>query len=253
MTSSVTNFYDNLSPFYHLIYADWENSISRQATQLDHLIKTYWAEPVRTILDVSCGIGTQALGLAQLNYQVTGSDLSAQEIERANQEARKRGLVINFSVADMRAAFSHHQQQFDLVIACDNAIPHLLNDAEILVAFEQFFQCACPGGGVLITVRDYGREERGGTQIKPYGLRVAQGKRYFLFQVWDFEGEIYELSMYLVEDNKDGECVTHVVRTHYYAIGMAKLIELMQQAGFSEVQRLDDYFFQPVIVGKKKK
>lgn len=153
----------------------------------------------------------------------------------------------------MREVFTHHQQQFDLVIACDNAIPHLLSDAEILIAFAQFFRCVRPGGGVLITVRDYDREERGGTQLKPYGLRVAQGKRYFLFQVWDFEGELYELSMYLVEDNKAGECVTHVMRTRYYAIGTAKLIELMQQAGFAEVQRLDDYFFQPVIVGKKKK
>lgn len=170
------SFYDNLSPFYHLIYADWENSISRQASQLDQLIKLYWAEPIRTILDV----------------------------------------------------------------ACDNAIPHLLSDAEILKAFQQFFRCVRPGGGVLISVRDYDQEERGGTQLKPCGLRVVQGKRYFLFQVWDFEGDLYELSMYLVEDNQAGECVTHVMRTHYYAIGMAKLIELLQQAGFVEVQRVDN-------------
>lgn len=45
---------------------------------------------------------------------------------------------------------------------------------------------------------------------------------------------------------------THVMRVQYYAIGTVQLIELLQQAGFVEVQRVDDSFFQPVIVGKKK-
>jgi hypothetical protein len=35
----------------------------------------------------------------------------------------------------MRAAHDHHGREFDVVIACDNAIPHLLSDDEILLAF----------------------------------------------------------------------------------------------------------------------
>src|SRR6185503_8319307 len=114
------NFYDDLAPFYHLIFADWEQSIQRQAANLNSLIKEIWGEGIRTILDVSCGIGTQALGLAQLNYQVTGSDLSTEAIERAKTEAQKRKLEIDFSVADMRRAFVHHSRQFDLVLSADN-------------------------------------------------------------------------------------------------------------------------------------
>ena len=47
--------------------------------------------------------------------------------------------------------------------------------------------CLSAGGGCLITVRDYEREERGKNLVKPYGVRVENGKRYLLFQVWDFE------------------------------------------------------------------
>ncbi len=43
----------------------------------------------------------QALGLAQLGYEVKASDLSAEEIERAKKEAFQRNLQIAFSVADM--------------------------------------------------------------------------------------------------------------------------------------------------------
>jgi SAM-dependent methyltransferase len=244
------DFYDQIAPFYHLIFADWEQSIERQATQLNSIIKEFWGDQVRTILDVSCGIGTQALGLAQLNYQVTGSDLSQKAIERAKTEAQKRGLAVNFSVADMRQAFDHHQRQFDLVISGDNAIPHLLADGELLTAFRQFYDCARPGGGCLITVRDYDQVERSGLQVKPEGLRVEQGTRYLIFQVWEFAGEIYDLSMYFIADS-GAECTVQVMRTKYYAVSTIKLMHLLEAAGFVEVKRLDDRFYQPVIIGKK--
>jgi hypothetical protein len=152
----------------------------------------------------------------------------------------------------MRQAYSHHQQQFDLVISCDNAVPHLLTDADIRQAFGQFYECVRPGGGVLITVRDYEKEERQ-TKIKPEGVRLVDGTRYILLQVWEFEGEIYELSMYLIKDDRSGTCQTQVTRAKYYAIGTTRLLELLEDAGFEAVRRVDGAFFHPVLVGTRKK
>jgi len=246
------DFYDNMAPFYHMIYSDWEQSIARQAAQLDKIIRENWGNEIQTILDVSCGIGTQALGLAQLNYRVTASDLSEAAVERAKQEAQKREVAIPFSVADMRQAYSHHQEQFEVVISCDNAVPHLLTDDDLLQTFQQFYQCVRPGGGILITVRDYEKEERQ-TQIKPERTRVENGKRYILFQLWEFEGEIYEMSMYIVEDDRSVNCKTQVMRAKYYAVGTTRLIALLKEAGFEEVKRMDGAYYQPVLVGTKKK
>lgn len=69
-----SGFYDKLAPYYHLIFADWEASIVRQAATLDQLIRQEWGPEVHSVLDVSCGIGTQTLGLAQRGYGVTASD-----------------------------------------------------------------------------------------------------------------------------------------------------------------------------------
>ncbi len=247
------DFYKKMTPFYHLVYPDWERTIEHQAAQLDKIIQENWGNSARTILDVSCGIGTQALGLAHLNYQITGSDLSEAELERAKQEAQKRGVKIPFSVADMRHAYTHHQARFKVVISCDNSIPHLLTDDDILQAFQQFYKCTQTGGGVIITVRDYEKEARQGTQIKPGGIRVENGKRYILLQVWDFEGEIYDLAMYLVKDDGNAECDTQVMRTKYYAVGTTRLMELLTEAGFEAVKRVDGAYFQPVLVGTRKK
>jgi SAM-dependent methyltransferase len=244
------DFYNQLAPFYHLIYPDWEASIQRQASALDGILQEFWGDGVKTILDLTCGIGTQALGLAQLGYSLTGSDISEQAVERARQEAAARELAIDFSVADMRRAYAHHQKQFDLVIACDNAVPHLLTDEQILVAFRQFYQCTRPGGGCLITVRDYDQEERSGVQVKPHGLRIEHNTRYLVFQVWEFHDLIYDLSLYFVADRGGSDCTTHVMRSKYYAVGTDKLMSLMRKAGFEQVQRLDDRLYQPVIIGK---
>ena len=235
------DFYEKMTPFYHMIYSDWEQSSERQAAQLDKVIQENWGNDVQTILDISCGIGTQALGLAQLNYQVTGSDLAEAAVERAKQEAQKRGAAIPFSVADMRQAYTHHQAQFEVVISCDNAVPHLLTDADILQAFGQFYDCVRPGGGVLITVRDYEKEERV-TQMKLGRVRVEDGNRYILFQVWEFERDIYETSMYVVKDDGSATCKTQVMRAKYYAVGTTRLLDLLAEAGFKEVKRRAPFY-----------
>jgi SAM-dependent methyltransferase len=248
----MTDFYDQLAPFYHIIYGDWEAAIARQATQLSNIIRSYWGEQAQTILDVSCGIGTQAIGLSAQGYQITASDLSVKEIDRAQKEAKLRNLDIRFSVCDMRNVYNHHQAQFDVVLSCDNSIPHLLNDAEILTALQQMYTCTRPGGGCLLTIRDYDQEPRGTGIVKPYGIREAAGKRYLVFQVWDFVGDIYDLSMYFVEDDQQrSHATTTVMRSRYYAVSPSHLMQLMEQAGYHSVTRLDDQFFQPVLIGTK--
>lgn len=248
---SVERFYDELAPFYHLIFPDWVASIRRQAKALDGIIRERWGDGRLSILDVACGIGTQSLGLAALGHRVTASDISAAEVQRAEREARERGLAIHFSVADMRQAAAHHRQQFDLVIACDNAVPHLLTDDELLAALEQFLACTRPGGGCLITVRDYDAEERSGVQVKPYGVRDEGGVRYLIWQVWEFRGPVYDLAMYFVADHCGSDCTTRVMRSQYYAIGIDKLMELMRQAGFVQVERIDGRFYQPILLGRR--
>src|SRR4051794_40302039 len=110
------DFYDLTAPFHHLVFQDWEASIERQADQLTGIIRRRWGG-AKSILDVSCGIGTQALGLALRGFVVTASDLSAGAVQRARAEAQSRFLDIDFSVCDMRSASAHHGRNFDVVVS----------------------------------------------------------------------------------------------------------------------------------------
>jgi SAM-dependent methyltransferase len=252
MTQDPKDFYAGLTPLYHLIYPDWDASMQRQAAMPDSIIRETWGTDAHSVLDVSCGIGTQALGLAKLGYEVTASDLSPEEVERAKREAASRNLTVTFSTADMRESFTHHNRQFDVVISCDNSVPHLLTDDDIFTAFRQFYQCARPGGGCIVSVRDYEKEDLSKQQIRPYGIREENGTRWLLWQVWDPHGTTYDVTLYFVEDHGGAEYQTQAFRSTYHAVGIPKLMELMSEAGFEDVRRLDDRFFQPIITGTRK-
>jgi SAM-dependent methyltransferase len=247
----MTDFYDALAPDYHLIFPDWEESMRRQGRALDGIVRARSDPPARTVLDVACGIGTQSLALARLGYEVTASDAAPVAVQRAAREAEARGLTLRTSVADMRAVCDAHGRTFDVVLACDNAVAHLLSDADILQAFEQFHRCTAPGGLCLVSVRDYAALERGGTQIHPHGVRQVGSTRYVLFQVWDWEGDRYDTTFYIVEHPATGLPTVRTMRSTCYAVGISALMEMMRRVGFTEVERIDGEFFQPVVVGRR--
>ncbi len=247
-------YYNSLAPYYKFIYPDWDTSVRRQAEALDGVIREFIGEKPKTILDVACGIGTQSIGLAKIGYQVTSSDLSSVEIEQARLEALRYGVQIDFQVVDMRRVWETYQRQFDVVIACDNSVPHLLSDSEILLAFKQFYQCTKPGGGCIITVRDYAQLERKDKQKQMYPRLVHQtdNGQIVLFDVWDFNGNYYEMTTYLVDDAGKPEAKTQVLRGgKYYCVEIPTLERLFQEAGFREVTPLRDRFFQPLLIAKK--
>lgn len=249
-----TGYYDELAPFYKLMYPDWERSVQRQATILDGILKDYAGEKVETILDVSCGIGTQSIGLAKLGYKVSASDLSPAEVEMARLEAMNHGVEIEFRVGDMREAWRVYEHQFDCVISCDNSVPHLLTNSDILLAFQQFFQCVKPGGSCLISVRDYAKLEKSQSQLSfnPRLVHDLDGERVILFDLWKHEGDLYEMTTYIVRDRGEGDIQTRVVHGgKYYRVSIDTLCELFIQAGFSNVAVLHDRFFQPVIFAQK--
>ncbi len=244
-----TSFYDALAPYYHLIYPDWEASSQRQSQALDMLLGEIGIAPGSRILDAAAGIGTQALGLAAAGYDVSASDVSSGAIDRLRREAARRELSIETRVADLRTLSASWQEPFAAVLACDNVLPHLLTDIEIARALGECRQCLQPGGALIASVRDYAAIERRSPDVRPYGSRTEGGRRYSADQVWEWDGDQYDLTLRLTEDAPGERPHTHLFRTRYYAVTIARLLELLVAEGFTRVERRDGAFFQPLVLG----
>jgi SAM-dependent methyltransferase len=248
---SVVSFYDALAPWYHLVYQDWEASIARQGEALDSLLTTEWGTGVRRLLDVTVGVGTQALGLAARGYDVTGSDISLSSVRRASAEAARRGLTLRCFVADV-CAIAARSVSADAVLACDNSLPHLLSEDEIRVALRECLRCLRPEGGCVISLRDYGPPPAHGTEeTKDYGDRIWAGRACRLQQVCHWRGEVYDLAFELVAKDGPAEVVLRTPQATYLAVSVSRVAALMESVGFKSVRRIDGCLFQPVLVGSR--
>jgi SAM-dependent methyltransferase len=247
---SVREFYDELAPLYHLVYDDWEMSVARQGTALASLIAECWGADARVVLDAALGIGTQALGLLARGFRVTGSDISAGAVTRARREAAVRHLPLVPLVADFRA-LPVQSATFDVVLLCDNSLPHVDGEADIRGTLAECFRCVRRGGGCLISMRDYESPPPSGTvEVRPYGERLWAGRRYHLRQVWTWRGPRYDLSFEITPADKAG-APAMVLKSSYLAIPVAQVAGLMHAVGFEAVRRVDGRFFQPVLVGTR--
>ena len=242
------DFYDGLAPYYHLLYPNWDASVGRQSRGLAHVLGEFGVPPGSDVLDAACGIGTQALGLAQLGYRVTASDLSLRAVDRAREEAKTRGLSMAFAVADLRHLSSAFARGFPAVIACDNAIPHLLSDDEIRAAFVECRRLLDPGGVFLVSVRDYAAIERRDPDHHSHGARTVGDRVYAAEQIWHWAGNQYDLTLRLTEQRASEPAIVREFHSRYYAVELPTLARLLGEAGFASVVRRDEHFFQPLLV-----
>jgi len=231
---SVQAFYYELAPLYHLVYEDSEASVARQGTALASLIGEHWGAGARTVLDAAVGIGTQALGLLALGFRVTGADISHAAVDRARREPATRHLPLTCVVADFRA-LPVRAASGDVIIVCDNSLPHLETPGDIETALGECFRCARPGGGCLVSMRDYGPPPPPGTvEVRPYGERVWAGRRHHLRQVWSWRGPRYDLSFEITPGDGVDDCAT-ILKSSYLAIPVARVAELMSAVGFQRI------------------
>lgn len=250
---SPESFYDELAELYDLIFEDWETSMERQGSAIATLLERYLTlAPSETrVLDVAAGIGTQSIPLARRGYRVSSRDLSAASIRRLQREVEARGLSVDSATADMRTVGKSCQGDFHAVLAFDNAVPHLLSDEDLRIAFRSFYQLLRPGGVCLLSVRDYEQVARGKDSVHPYGIRWRDGVRYVPLQVWHWVSPThYDLAFYWIAE-KEPLAELHRSTARYYAVSTGRLLELLAESGFTEGERLDGTLYQPVLVARR--
>ena len=258
MAKPVTEFYDNLSPEYrHNMGWDWEAVMREEGATLSRFLENKIGRPGPfTLLDCSCGIGTQAVGLALQGHQIYATDLSSVSIDCARQEATELGLDITFGVADYRNLGAVVSDSFDVVISCDNSIAHCLQDEDLDAALASMKARLNPGGLLLVSLRNYDtlvvdkpRFNNEHVQDRPDGRRVV-------FQLWDWadNGRQYRNTQFLINQT-DGGCDVKPFETELRALLRDELMAAVHRAGYEESAwhvPEESGYYQPIVTARSR-
>ena len=245
-------FYDNMASQYDKLFADWQATTKEQAVILDRLFAAYGFDRSSRVLDCACGIGTQAIGLAGLGYEVTASDISDGELAEAAVRAEANDVQIHFAHADFCALSDTFSEQFEIVIAMDNAIPHMLTRESLEAAVRSITGQVSPGGIFVASIRDYDSLLESRPPYSPPYIHKTDGGQRVSFQTWVWNGDTYQLTQYIIDDEEDLEIGKFVCE--YRAVRREELTEMLYAAGCTDVVWKfpeETGFYQPIVIAKK--
>lgn len=107
-------------------------------------LRKYLPESRLKVLDAGTGCGFMASVLAMMGHEVTGIDLCSNMITRAKENAREKGLEINFLCTDA-GELPFADDNFDLIVS-RNVVWALTNPEEVLSQWRRVLK---PGGLLL--------------------------------------------------------------------------------------------------------
>ena len=143
--------------------------------------------PMR-VLDAACSTGMHAIELARRGYAVSGADLSAGMIAMAVANARQASVHVDFHTAgfgELRSWFS----EYDALLCLGNSLPHLLTEADLNAALEDFAACLRPGGLLMIQNRNFDAVLARSERWMPPEVHQAESQEWLFLRFYDFDSD----------------------------------------------------------------
>src|SRR5512137_268152 len=145
MTLREQEFYDRLALFFDVM-TDWQGRLAYEMPFLHRLL----APVGRRVLDAACGTGWHSIALAQAGYTVTGADISAVMIARAQENAHKQGAQVTWRQAafeDLPAAAS---AGYDALLCLGNSLVHVLSEDDLRRSLAAMAACLHANGLLIL-------------------------------------------------------------------------------------------------------
>lgn len=141
--------------FYTELGAEWlsQRKADGQTTQELKYVMQFLGKEGK-VLDLACGYGRFSIPLAENGYLVEGLDITPAFIERAREEANRRGLKISFRIGNMEA-LPYEDNSFLSVICMWNAFSELAQEQEQVCTILEIYRVLKKDGLAIVEVRNH--------------------------------------------------------------------------------------------------
>lgn len=200
------------------------------------LLSSHGQNPGR-FLDVCCGTGTVAELLALLDKQVVGIDNSPAMIERARENASRRGLSIRYEVADARDF--RLADSFEAAYSFFDSLNYIVTADGLFQAIQTVADHLLPGGSFIFDLNTaHAFESR---MFDQQDLRRRASLRYKWVGDYDPGTRLIRVTMDFWAGEEHFQEI-HIQRAHEER----EVIEMLLDAGLQSVATYNSYTLDPV-------
>lgn len=234
--------YSKLADIYDAVMENVDYEL--WADFIDELMLRHHPNPV-DVLELACGTGSVSLFLDELEcYNVVGTDLSPQMIEKARQKNRSMFCNVTFKVMDFLDI--DLDQTFDVAFSVFDSINYLDNPQEVLTFLQQTKEVLRPGGLLIfdfttpknsIQAIQYLNNEEGYTD---------NNYRYFRKSSYNANEQIHENSFQIEKLGDDQETVIEKYHEiHEQRIyTLQQMLDIIDQTTYNIIAKYSGFDFE---------
>ncbi|WP_350335402.1 class I SAM-dependent methyltransferase [Coralliovum pocilloporae] len=227
----VSSFYDELSDDYHKVETDWVKWLEFNQVILRDLFDRYCPSAVK-VLDCAAGIGSQAIALQRLGFDVTASDASSKSLAQLAQYASIPSVCCLWH--ELGKYFVGNE--FDAVVCIENAISHLPDRESLALSLASMRdqlsrkQESC----LFVSTRDFDEILR----IKPNGYPLNADRTSRYFQEWTWVSDDSYLATWYICGERKSTAKMRCIREQ-------ELVEIANELGMN-IEHCNSAYYQPI-------
>lgn len=227
-TTAKASYYNTRAEHYDELN---ENNSKAINALLENILKEH---NTTTVLDLTCGTGSQVFWLKEKGFEVVGSDINKSMLKIAKQKAKLKQVKIKFLQGDCR---SIHVGQFDAVITIFNAIGHLTRK-DFILSIQNINRNLNLGGLYIFDIfnLDYLKASNNITKLTIDWMTVSDNQKFreIQFSTISDDGILASYSTYVYEDK-----ILKGYENTLQVYSNTQLQDILKENGFAVLKQTD--------------
>jgi 2-polyprenyl-3-methyl-5-hydroxy-6-metoxy-1,4-benzoquinol methylase len=232
MNNEQNQFYTSISKYYSEIFP-------YQPAQLQFVKSRAGELAGKQILDIGCAAGELAFQLAESGAKVTGIDLNEDLLGKA--KTNKIHPNLHFQTGNMLdLATDFKPAQFDVVLCFGNTLVHLQTIELMRQMLTGVFTILKPGGCFLLQILNY--DYIFAEQVSELPNIETENIRFIRKYKFEENSPLIRFQTELILKKEEKSILNE---TLLLGLKSAELIELLKEAGFTEIELYSNFKQEP--------
>jgi len=232
--------FDDLADVYDLL-VPWEGRLKRETPFLTTLFQQH---KIQSVLDTACGTGRHAVRLAQMGFDVVGTDISPSMIREARRHARKLGAKVKLIPLAFAELGSHFKNQADSVLCLGNSLAACGSRSAAKNALKNFATCLRPDGLLIMQILNFVGMRSANDRFESPKSGTKDGVEYLLFKFFDLDRPQVTLNMNIFTRDSNKAWSRRGFSKKLYSPTSTELRQLVRDAGFCRIKLYGNHQFE---------